>query len=292
MHDMGIVSCGQGNLKSSCPPVFNHSQNICHSSSPFFSQAHLDIKPDNIVVVLGPDKEFVKLLLIDFGCAKSFGNSKTLQAPTSVGSPFFVAPEVKQGKYGLNMPEADVYSIGKTLLVAILGYNPLNVEINTPAEWIAAWKVPPASQDSALVQISNKLILEKPQDRASLDDALTDFIGAFGDDSSGEIRDFNLAVEQLLERNHRLGFVGRCLPSSGKLTSSQLRVVFKPALLNAPEVHYDITYTRHVLPSRNHAVEGDENSDPMTGAAKATKNGAGNDKRPAAAHGHHLRCDH
>jgi serine/threonine protein kinase len=96
---------------------------------PLFSQAHLDVKPDNIIAELGPDKEFVKLLLIDFGCAKNFVNSKTVHASKSAGSPFFEAPEVKQGKDGLTMQEADVYSIGKTLLVAILGYNPQNVKL-------------------------------------------------------------------------------------------------------------------------------------------------------------------
>jgi serine/threonine protein kinase len=172
------------------------------------------------MVELGPDKEFVKLWLIDFGCAKNFVNSQTIHVSTTAGSPFFEAPEVKEGKYGQCMQEVDIYSIGKTLLVAILGYNPQNIEIKVSGEWIASWKVPPEPQNSELVQMANKLIAEKPADRASLDDALNDFIGAFGHDATVEIQDFDFAVKQLLERKD-LGFVGMLHPESRKKLTNE-----------------------------------------------------------------------
>lgn len=63
--------------------------NHCHSQG----VAHRDIKPENIMISEDGD-----LKLIDFGLSKLVKNKKM---KTIVGTPYYIAPEVLQGKYGL-----------------------------------------------------------------------------------------------------------------------------------------------------------------------------------------------
>lgn len=63
--------------------------NHCHS----LNIAHRDIKPENILTNDEGD-----LKLIDFGLSKQVKNKKM---QTIVGTPYYIAPEVLEGKYGL-----------------------------------------------------------------------------------------------------------------------------------------------------------------------------------------------
>ena len=72
----------------------------CHS----YKIVHRDIKPENIM--LNKDGH---VTLIDFGLSKQ----KDVKGMKSiVGSPYYVAPEVLQGKYGM---KCDVWSLGVIL---------------------------------------------------------------------------------------------------------------------------------------------------------------------------------
>ena len=83
--------------------------NHCHS----LNIAHRDIKPENILVT---DDGDVKL--IDFGLSKQVKNKKM---KTIVGTPYYIAPEVLQGKYGL---KCDIWSLGVILYILLSGYLP------------------------------------------------------------------------------------------------------------------------------------------------------------------------
>lgn len=75
-----------------------HSQNI----------AHRDIKPENIMI--GEDGN---LKLIDFGLSKQVG----CEGMTAmVGSTFYIAPEVFEGKYDL---KCDVWSLGVIIYILL-----------------------------------------------------------------------------------------------------------------------------------------------------------------------------
>jgi eukaryotic-like serine/threonine-protein kinase len=114
---------------------------------------HRDIKPDNIFLCHTPDGPLVKLL--DFGSVRdnAEGAKKLTVVGTTIGSPFYMAPEQAQGLAELDH-RADVWSLaaiayesltgtvpfpGKTgpqILLAILGQEP------QPASFVAEGQVP------------------------------------------------------------------------------------------------------------------------------------------------------
>ena len=83
--------------------------NHCHSQN----IAHRDIKPENIMITEDGD-----LKLIDFGLSKQVKNKKM---KTIVGTPYYIAPEVLQGKYGL---KCDIWSLGVIMYILLSGYLP------------------------------------------------------------------------------------------------------------------------------------------------------------------------
>jgi len=83
--------------------------NHCHS----LKIAHRDIKPENILINDNGD-----LKLIDFGLSKQV---KTKKMHTIVGTPYYIAPEVLQGKYGV---KCDIWSLGVIMYILLSGYLP------------------------------------------------------------------------------------------------------------------------------------------------------------------------
>lgn len=59
--------------------------------------------------------------LIDFGLAKQIAENKSLT--TVAGTPYFIAPEVLNGKYG---KECDFWSVGVLLFLLVTGTYPFD----------------------------------------------------------------------------------------------------------------------------------------------------------------------
>jgi calcium-dependent protein kinase len=98
--------------------------NHCHTNN----VAHRDIKPENILYA---NRESVaEIKLIDFGLSKlnPAGGGKLKKLDTVVGTPYYVAPEVLEGKYNY---ECDLWSLGVIMYVLLSGYLPFGGKSTT-----------------------------------------------------------------------------------------------------------------------------------------------------------------
>ncbi|XP_030518805.2 phosphoenolpyruvate carboxylase kinase 2-like [Rhodamnia argentea] len=82
---------------------------------------HRDIKPDNILF-----DSRGRLRLADFGSAEVIGGDPAARLKGVVGTPYYVAPEVVEGReYG---EKVDLWSAGVVLYVMLAGFPPFNGE--------------------------------------------------------------------------------------------------------------------------------------------------------------------
>lgn len=118
---------------------------------------HRDIKPDNIIIA-----EDGRVVLIDFGSAREYDESKTLNQ-TAMISPCYAPleqynPNAKKGAY------TDIYSIGATFYFMLTGHKPLNVIERYTERMIA----PHELNKSVDIRVSSAIMLAmemKPEDR-------------------------------------------------------------------------------------------------------------------------------
>lgn len=88
---------------------YMHINHVCHR----------DLKPENFVFANKDDIDKSTLKLIDFGLAREFQPGKELT--TKAGSPYYVAPQVLQGRYN---HLSDLWSCGVILYILLCGYPP------------------------------------------------------------------------------------------------------------------------------------------------------------------------
>jgi serine/threonine protein kinase len=134
---------------------------------------HRDIKPLNIMrrSYSGSQAELGKIVLIDFGVAKSIAGSALLHTGTVVGSPEYVAPEQLKGKA---VPASDLYSLGVTCIYLLTGVSPFNLFDNNSDRWIWRSYLSPEKQVSDRSgKILDKLLLNAVKERyQSVDEVL------------------------------------------------------------------------------------------------------------------------
>jgi calcium-dependent protein kinase len=93
--------------------------NHCHSNNII----HRDLKPENIMLCSPKSDEFQSqdLKIIDFGLGRVYNRHKEGYLSAVVGTSYYVAPEVLEGKYGF---ECDCWSLGVIMYVLLSGHLP------------------------------------------------------------------------------------------------------------------------------------------------------------------------
>ncbi|CAE7025991.1 CPK2 [Symbiodinium sp. KB8] len=89
--------------------LYMHTSGVCHR----------DLKPENFLFLTkGPiDKNVLKI--IDFGLSKAFEDG--VHMTTKAGTPYYVAPQVLQGRYDKS---CDIWSCGVIMYTMLCGYPP------------------------------------------------------------------------------------------------------------------------------------------------------------------------
>lgn len=125
---------------------------------------HRDVKPDNIL--LGPHG---RVVLTDFGIARTEGETNLTDAGGFVGSPEYIAPERVLGR--LPGPASDLWALGVVLYAATEGVSPFR-RSNTPATLQSVLNSTPAAPASArgpLAEAINGLLDKDPARRPGAD---------------------------------------------------------------------------------------------------------------------------
>lgn len=93
--------------------------NHCHSNNII----HRDLKPENIMISSPQSEEFQTsdIKIIDFGLGRVYNRHKEGLLTAVVGTSYYVAPEVLEGKYGF---ECDCWSLGVIMYVLLSGHLP------------------------------------------------------------------------------------------------------------------------------------------------------------------------
>jgi calcium-dependent protein kinase len=89
--------------------------NYCHQNN----IVHRDLKPENIL--LEQNKAFDQIKIIDFGTSLVYDPSKKLDE--KLGTPYYIAPEVLNKKYG---NKCDIWSIGVIVYILLCGSPPFS----------------------------------------------------------------------------------------------------------------------------------------------------------------------
>ncbi|MEH2419652.1 MAG: serine/threonine-protein kinase [Nostoc sp.] len=97
---------------------------------------HRDIKPENIIResdAYGKGEAQRKLVLVDFGAAKSATSTALNKTGTSIGSPEYVAPEQMRGRAVF---ASDIYSLGATCINLLTGRSPFDSYDTNNDTWV------------------------------------------------------------------------------------------------------------------------------------------------------------
>ncbi|MEH1945608.1 MAG: serine/threonine-protein kinase [Nostoc sp.] len=128
---------------------------------------HRDIKPENIIL----RESDRKLVLVDFGAAKSATGAALNKTGTSIGSPEYVAPEQMRGRA---IFASDIYSLGATCINLLTVRSPFDSYDTNNDTWVwQQYLQNPISNE--LSRILNKMLESIPIRRyQTVDEVLKD----------------------------------------------------------------------------------------------------------------------
>lgn len=147
---------------------------------------HRDVKPSNII--LDPDGN---AHLIDFGIARSKGDSTLTATGMMVGTPDFLASETAAGANAT--PASDAWQLAATVSYALTGQPPRGSRENAMAALMAAAKAEPLSEvpkQSAHLRLLNAALDNDPRRRPTLQAVareLSDWLSREGHTETGPV---------------------------------------------------------------------------------------------------------
>ena len=156
-----------------------HAVNYCHS----LGIVHCDLKPDNIIFEIPKEEaednenndennnqNFLDLKIVDFGLSSRIKKNQKLN--NTVGTPYFIAPEILKGEYD---ERCDIWSIGIILYYLLSGKFPFNAQHNyeifkkIEAEEPNFWEL---NVSEKAVDFMKKCLIKNPKLRPSAKDCL------------------------------------------------------------------------------------------------------------------------
>jgi serine/threonine-protein kinase len=82
---------------------------------------HRDLKPENIFLAKDPEREGVRVKVLDFGLARIAETSSVTNAGMAVGTPSFMSPEQAAGRSDEIDGRTDVFALGATIFRIVTG---------------------------------------------------------------------------------------------------------------------------------------------------------------------------
>ena len=82
---------------------------------------HRDLKPENIFLARDPEREGVRVKVLDFGLARVSENSTVTTAGIAVGTPSFMSPEQAAGRGDEIDGRTDIFALGATIFRIVTG---------------------------------------------------------------------------------------------------------------------------------------------------------------------------
>ena len=143
--------------------------NHCHS----MNIIHRDLKPENVLIVDKDKNEFPRIKICDFSYSKMFEKGKVQRK--TVGSPYYMAPEVLQKKYN---EKCDLWSCGVILYILLSARPPFGGEddeevIESVQSGIYDLKSSPFNiLTPSCLDLIKKLLVVDPNKRISAQEAL------------------------------------------------------------------------------------------------------------------------
>lgn len=126
---------------------------------------HRDVKPGNILLA-----ESGRIVLTDFGAARSPNDTPLTSTGLLLGSPQYIAPERARGRpFGA---ASDIFSLGSSLYAAVEGHPPF--DRGDPLSTMTAVVCEPPDQmirAGALAPVLEKLLAKEPGDRPTVEEA-------------------------------------------------------------------------------------------------------------------------
>lgn len=132
---------------------------------------HRDVKPANVLLHRDPsaksESERLVPKLVDFGLARSGGESELSMSGFGMGTPFYMPPEQRRDAKSVNHT-ADIYALGKTLYELVSGETPDNVDPS---------KIP---SEAGLSDVIFKCVRSNPSERYFSADELLEALDGIG----------------------------------------------------------------------------------------------------------------